>query len=80
MPTLLSGPAGGGKSQRARELLENSQEPMALVDFQTIYAAILGIQRDPATGRYPEREGRHVYALALAEYLETRRDNRRRCP
>ena len=69
MPTLLSGPAGAGKSAQAREMVENSQEPVALVDFQDLYASILGIARDPETGRYPERQGRHVYALALAEYL-----------
>ena len=68
MPTLLSGPAGGGKSQRARELLENSQEPLVVADFQDLYASLLGLRRD-ASGRYPERSGRHAFALSMAEFL-----------
>ena len=40
-----------------------------LAEFQELYAAVLGLRRDPATGRYPEREPRDVWALPLAEYL-----------
>ena len=40
-----------------------------MIDFQSLYAAILGIVRDPQTGRFPEREDRHRYALQMAEYL-----------
>lgn len=69
MPTLLSGPAGGGKSQEARRLLEVAAVPTVLTDFQDLYAALLGLRRDPETGRYPERLGRHAFALATAEYL-----------
>ena len=54
---LLSGPAGGGKSAAAKEILDAADEPTVIVDFQTIYAALLGIERDPETGRYPERLG-----------------------
>ena len=68
MPNLLlSGPAGAGKTQEGKR--EVSQRPNAvLVDFQAIYAAILGIERDPETGRYPERLLQDDYALPLAEY------------
>ena len=67
MPILLSGPAGAGKSQAARALLAEMPQGV-LIDFQTLYAAILGILRN-ADGRYPERESHRAYALALAEYL-----------
>ena len=66
---LLSGPAGGGKSAAAKEILDAADEPTVIVDFQTIYAALLGIERDPETGRYPERLASQAYALAMAEYL-----------
>ena len=63
---LISGPAGAGKTARAQELRE--QTPRSIVaDFQAIYAAILGLRRDPQTGRYPERQTDDAYALALAE-------------
>ncbi len=65
---LLSGPPGAGKSQRAVEL--RAETPGAYVaDFQELYASILAIRRDPATGRYPEREPDDAYALAMAEYM-----------
>ena len=62
---LLSGPAGGGKSQRARELLAESPEPAIIVDFQQTYAQILAIERDPETGRYPERKESDSFAIPL---------------
>ncbi len=34
-----------------------------------MYAALLGIDRDPETGRYPERLESDAHALRLAEYL-----------
>ena len=40
---------------------------MILIDFQQIYASILGIQRLPS-GRFPERLDSDAYALPLAEY------------
>ena len=64
---LLSGPAGGGKTGAARELLAERTEPAVMIDFQQIYAGILGIQRLPS-GRFPERLDSDAYALALAEY------------
>ena len=64
---VVSGPAGAGKSAVAREVVENTPDAV-MVDFQTIYADLLGIQRQP-DGRYPEREPRHQYALPLTEYV-----------
>ena len=43
--TLISGPAGAGKSQLARELLAQVQGQGAIVDFQSIYAALLLLRR-----------------------------------
>ena len=65
---LLSGPAGAGKSQEARDLLEAHAGPAAIVDFQSIYAALLLLRRGD-DGRYPEREPRHGHILQLAEYM-----------
>ena len=71
MPNLLiSGPAGAGKSQEVRRLLEASTEPMVAADFQSILAAILMLERDPVTGRYPQRrESQASWSLPLAEYV-----------
>ena len=54
---LISGPAGGGKSQAARAELENMRAngPVALADFQAIYVALTGVERD-SNGRYPMRD------------------------
>ncbi len=52
---LISGPAGGGKSQAARDERERLPHPAIVVDFQSIYAAITQAQRGP-DGRYPERD------------------------
>ena len=66
--TLVSGPAGAGKSEVARGLLAASLVPTIMLDFQTIYAALLGIQRE-AGGRFPERLDSDAWALAVTEYL-----------
>ena len=66
---LISGSAGSGKSEAAREELAASNEPGVILEIQEIYASLLGIRRDPATGRYPERLERDAHALRLAEYL-----------
>ena len=64
---LLSGPAGGGKSAAARE--ELAAHPQALVvDFQTIYAGLLLLQRDFDTGRYPERDPADDYIMPTVEF------------
>ena len=62
---LLSGPAGGGKSQEAKRLLEQHPELMAIIDFQSLYVAISGDVRGP-DGRYPLR---NEALLPLVEYL-----------
>lgn len=62
---LLSGPAGAGKSQRARELLAEIEGLAVVVDFQAIYAAVTGDVRGP-DGRYPLRQDQ---LLPLIEYL-----------
>ena len=41
----------------------------AIIDFQSIYAALLMLRRDPETGRYPERDPADAHLLALAEYV-----------
>ena len=63
---LISGPAGAGKSQVAREV-HNEIPESVIVDFQTLYAGLLGLERLP-DGRYPERLESESYAMALAEY------------
>ena len=65
---LLSGPAGAGKTQLARQLIENAATPMVAADFQSLYASLLLIERLP-NGRYPERLAMDAYALPMAEYL-----------
>ena len=64
--TLLSGPAGGSKSQEARRRLREHSNLAVVADFQSIYAALTQAQRDPETGRYPLREDR---LLPLTEYV-----------
>ena len=64
---LLSGPAGAGKSQRARQVLGETPGPAVLLEFQVLYAALLGIERLPS-GRYPERKDSDAYIMPLVEY------------
>ena len=65
---LISGPAGAGKTQAARAELEASGEPTLAADFQSLYAALLLLERQP-DGRYPERRESDAHALRMAEYL-----------
>lgn len=51
--TLLRGPAGAGKSGRARRLLDDG-EADAQADTTALYAALSGVERGP-DGRYPPR-------------------------
>ena len=71
--TIIAGPAGGGKSQRARvliaELRNAGLQPFA-ADVQSILAALLLLERLP-DGRYPERLDDQQYALTMVEYLRT---------
>ena len=50
----ISGPAGSGKTQEARRLLDAAAGPMLAADFQSILAALLLLERLP-NGRYPNR-------------------------
>ena len=69
MSVLISGPAGAGKSAVARQLREEwiseGGEPVALADFQSLYAAVSGDVRGP-DGRFPLRDER---LLPIVEYL-----------
>ena len=70
MPTLhlVQGPAGGGKSQLARDMLQAGQVDL-LADVTQLWAAIGGYERDPATGKYPIRRDDDP-ALRAALYLQ----------
>ena len=43
--------------------------PTIMIEFQDLYAGLLGIRRNPETGRYPPRRPQDSYALPMAEYL-----------
>ena len=66
---LLSGPAGANKSGEARRLLAAATVPTIMIEFQDLYAGLLGIRRDPETGRYPPRRPQDAYAVPMTEYL-----------
>ena len=51
---LLSGPAGGGKSQAARDAAAAVAGPAVIADFSAIYNALKLAQRGP-DGKYPDR-------------------------
>lgn len=62
---LLSGPAGSGKSQAAREILSESTEPTVAADFQSIVAALLLQERGP-DGKFPVRPS---WVVPIAERI-----------
>ena len=65
---LISGPAGAGKTEEARRVLEAATEPMVAADFQTILAALSLLERQP-DGRFPpRRESQAAWLLPLVEY------------
>ena len=68
--TLLSGPAGAGKSQRALAML-NAGEADVAVDFQSILSAVLQLRRGE-DGRYPPRDASAERVMPLVEAM--RRD------
>ena len=66
---LISGPAGAGKTEEARRVLEAATEPMVSADFQTILAALTLLERGP-DGRFPpRRESQASWLLPLTEYV-----------
>lgn len=67
MLTLIEGPAGGGKSQVAADLLD-AGEIEVLADITALWVALSGAVRGP-DGRYPER-GEDEPALSVAQYLQ----------
>ena len=66
--TLIQGPAGGGKSAVARDLLE-AGEVQVVADVTGLWSVLSGAQRDPETGRYPERRDDDP-ALHAARYVQ----------
>ena len=62
---LLSGPAGGAKSQEARAILADHPGPAVAADFQAIVVALTLAERG-ADGLYPVRP---EFVLPTAEYL-----------
>ena len=68
--TLLSGPAGSGKSQAALDLIEAALGPIVHIGFQELYATLLGLSRG-ADGRYPERLPEHDFLIPIVEYIRT---------
>ncbi len=67
---VLNGPAGSGKSAAARELLRTGKVDLA-ADFQSIGAALLLLERDPVTGRYPPRDARFEKIIPLAQAVRS---------
>ena len=67
---LYSGPAGGGKSQAARELLRTGKVDV-VADYQTLASALLLLERDPVTGRYPPRDARFEKIVPLAAAIKS---------
>ena len=62
---LISGPAGASKSALAKKLLAENPALAIAADFQSIYAALALVERDPS-GRYPLRDAR---LLPIVEYV-----------
>ena len=65
---LISGPAGAGKSQFARQVRAETPGPAVVIEFQEIYAMLLGLQRMD-NGRYPPRLESDAFAMPMTEYL-----------
>ena len=49
-------------------MLAQKAGPAVLIEFQELYADLLGIDR-LSSGRYPERREQDAYALGITEYL-----------
>ena len=60
----------GGKTQEARRLLRESVGPMVAADFQALLVALLLLERDPETGRYPARlDSQAAWLLPMTEAI-----------
>ena len=67
--TLIEGPAGSGKSQMVAEMLAAGELDIQ-ADLTGMWVALRGVERDPATGRYPIRQDTDpAVAAGLAAYL-----------
>ena len=62
---LISGPAGASKSALARKILAEHPTLAVAADFQSVYAALALVERDPS-GRFPPRDPR---LLPIVEYV-----------
>ena len=65
---LISGPAGAGKSEHARQALADRLGLAVILDFNALLVGLSLTQALPS-GRYPERDPRLAYLLPTAEYL-----------
>ena len=54
--------------RKAKALIDASAGPAVALDFQSLYAALLLLERQ-VDGRYPPREPQHQFAYPLVEYL-----------
>ena len=63
---LISGPAGSGKSEVARDLLREATEPTIAVDFQLASSRPCCLLERGRGGRYPSRQD---WILPVTEYV-----------
>ena len=66
---LVQGPAGSGKTDHARRLIEAGQATLQ-ADITALHVALTGIVRDARTGKYPDRDPNDP-ALRAAIYLQS---------
>ena len=66
--TLVSGPAGAGKSAQVKVIVDAADEPTIVADFSRIWQAISGVERDQ-DGKLPERDDSWNWILPLTEFL-----------
>ena len=67
--TLIEGPAGSGKSQIVAEMLAAGELDIQ-ADLTGMWVSLRGVERDPATGRYPIRQDTDpAVATGMAAYM-----------
>ena len=67
--TLISGPAGAGKTQASQAILAAATGPMVAADFQSILVALTLLERLP-NGRYPNRNpAQAAWLLPMTEAI-----------